>query len=80
MTHAIVAYHQLRRRVPLRVASMMLVAALCVTFGAVVLWTWLNPSVLASARTVHLLALLGLFLLPIGVMATDRIDRRHRGS
>lgn len=44
--------------------------------GATMLWTWVDPPALAGARTIDLLALLGLFVLPAGTHATMTADRR----
>lgn len=70
----------IRRVVPLRLTCIAAVAALCMAFAAAVLWTWLDPDVLAGADATPLLGLLGLFLLPAGVIATYRLDRRLRAE
>lgn len=65
---------------PLRLTCIVAVALLCMVFACAVLWTWLDPDVLAGADATPLLGLLGLFLLPAGVIATYRLDRRLRAE
>ncbi len=63
-----------------RRAAVLLVALLSTAFAAAVLWTWINPAVLASARAATLVALLALFVLPAGVTWLDRVERRRRSA
>ena len=56
----------------------MLVGAASLAAAAGLLWAWLNPDRLAQTRAVHLLALLGLFVLPSVTIAFDTLDRRRR--
>jgi len=62
----------------LRAALLALVGAASIAAAAGLLWAWLNPDRLAQTRAVHLLALLGLFVLPSATLAFDTIDRRRR--
>lgn len=63
-----------------RRAAVLLVALMSTAFAATVLWTWINPAVLASARAATLVALLALFVLPAGVTWLDRVERRRRSA
>lgn len=63
-----------------RRAAVIFVALMSTAFAAVVLWTWINPAVLASAGAAPLVALLALFVLPAGVTWLDRIERRRRSA
>lgn len=72
--------HTVGKLVPIRLMCIAAVAAMCMAFGAAVLWTWLDPDILAVADATPLLGLLGLFLLPAGVIATYRLDRRLRAE
>lgn len=64
-----------------RRAGLVLIAALSVAAGAVALWGGLSPETFASARTVDLLIVLGLLLLPaatFGAVIAERRTRRRR--
>lgn len=63
-----------------RPAIITLVAALSTIFAAVILWTWVDPTVLASVGAAPLVALVAMFVLPAGVIWLDRVDRRLRAG
>lgn len=63
-----------------RKLGLMLIALLSVGAGAVALWGGLSPETFGSARTVDLLIVLGLLLLPAATFIAVVAERRTRRS
>lgn len=61
-----------------RRAAMALVAVGSIVSGAALLWLWFNPERIGGVRTLSLLALLGLFVLPAVAFVLTQKDRRRR--
>lgn len=63
-----------------RYLIVVLVALISVVAGSGLLWGYLNPEVIAAARTAEILIVLGLILLPAGTIAAFEFDRRRRAN
>ncbi|MFG0275904.1 MAG: hypothetical protein ACF8QF_12700 [Phycisphaerales bacterium] len=61
-----------------RRAALALVAVGSIVSGGALLWLWFNPERIAGVRTLSLLALLGLFVLPAVAFVLTQQDRRRR--
>ena len=61
----------------LRRGTLCVIAGACLGFGGLLLWAWLDPVTLGASQPLHLLMLLGLFLLPSSTMAFLSLDQRE---